>query len=179
MTLLKLLSNFSLKSWDLKLTLFYPCHNNNNPPNKLGQRQSQTPLSSAFWVQKDFRSKKRFFLISFIFHKYWLPPPLPINDKKNQYSQMVGCQLQIFGLKSNFVAPSTVLKVHKVILFHILFNLFACHFKFHLSQFSELDSFSLIFPFLWIVLHSLFNVLLANLHTFEKSDKSILLLEIY
>ena len=26
--------------------------------NKLGQRQSQTPFSSAFWVQQDFRSKK-------------------------------------------------------------------------------------------------------------------------
>ena len=26
--------------------------------NKLGQRQSQTPFSSAFWIQKDFKSKK-------------------------------------------------------------------------------------------------------------------------
>ena len=26
--------------------------------NKLGQRQSQTPISSAFWVQKDFGLKK-------------------------------------------------------------------------------------------------------------------------
>ena len=26
--------------------------------NKLGQRQSQTPFSSGFWVQKDFMSKK-------------------------------------------------------------------------------------------------------------------------
>ena len=29
-----------------------------NKDNKLGQRQSQTPFSSAFWIQKDFKSKK-------------------------------------------------------------------------------------------------------------------------
>ena len=29
-----------------------------NTINKLGQRQSQTPFSSVFWVQKDFRPKK-------------------------------------------------------------------------------------------------------------------------
>ena len=33
-------------------------HNNNiNNNYKLGQRQSQTPFSSAFWVQKDFQYK--------------------------------------------------------------------------------------------------------------------------
>ena len=44
------------KSLDQELTLFYPCHNKNK--NKLGQHQSQTPISSAFWVQKDFGLKK-------------------------------------------------------------------------------------------------------------------------
>ena len=29
-----------------------------NKEDKLGQRQSQTPFSSAFWVQKDFDYKK-------------------------------------------------------------------------------------------------------------------------
>ena len=34
--------------------------NYKNMENKLGQRQSQTPFSSAFWVQKDQGSKKKF-----------------------------------------------------------------------------------------------------------------------
>ena len=36
-----------------------------NMVNKLGQRQSQTPFSSAFCVQKEFRSKKVLGLKSF------------------------------------------------------------------------------------------------------------------
>ena len=31
-----------------------PWQKRNKKKNKLGQRQSQTPLVSAFWVQKDF-----------------------------------------------------------------------------------------------------------------------------
>ena len=43
---------------------------------KLGQRQSQTPFSSAFWVQKDFRSKKVLGPKSFKSKRIWVLSPL-------------------------------------------------------------------------------------------------------
>ena len=50
------------KEMFIKATSFYKCYcdicNTKKKENKLGQRQSQTPFSSAFWVQTDFWSKK-------------------------------------------------------------------------------------------------------------------------
>ena len=48
--------------------------------NKLGQRKSQTPFSSAFWVQKDFMSKKSFGFKSFLAPKSWV---IKILSRKN------------------------------------------------------------------------------------------------
>ena len=47
------------KIWLIRTGIMHLC-NIYSIKNKLGQRQSQTPFSSAFWVQKFFWSKQKF-----------------------------------------------------------------------------------------------------------------------
>ena len=60
--------------------------------NKLGQRQSQTPYSSAFWVQKNFKSKK------FWVQKNFGPQKYSVSKKNLGFKKILG-QKQILGLK--------------------------------------------------------------------------------
>ena len=86
--------------------------------NKLGQRQSQTPFSSTFWVQKDLSQKKCWVQTNFSWKKNWLQKNVGLQKSSgpNFFSSKQFCVQNILDTKSfvsknNFVSKKLVKKI--------------------------------------------------------------------
>ena len=65
--------------------------------NKLGQRQNKTPISSAFWIQKDFRLKKVLGPKNLVPKIFWVQKKFGV--KKNFWVQKKVLVLNNLGFK--------------------------------------------------------------------------------